>query len=234
MAKVSEIDINIYFRQQGDTSIVSNSMFMSSTPEVLQTARIVNDKDALKRLIDDKSCTYLKAPAGIFTEVTLPVEDIEQNHMKDSLLSVSIGFKRLNDGRFDVHYPLKAPASILMVHKDSLNSFFETQTIYNYTSTFMATLSSNAYSFSNIGNMITLMSKKKAEGIRSNPNWIANHPNWNKVVLVPITASYSTDSYGNSTVSSVVNQMGLSSTRLVGGEGQPIEVKVIFAKFHNK
>ena len=231
MAKVAEIDINIYFRSQGDTSVVYNSFFMSSTPEVLQTTRIVNDKDALQHLIDDKSCTYLKAPAGIFTEVTIPIDDITQFHQNDSLLSVSMSFKRENSGRFDVYYPLKAPASILMVHKDSLNNFFETQTMYNYTSTFMSNLSSNAYTFSNIGNLITLMSKKKADGMKSDPNWTSNHPNWNKAVLVPITAGYTTDSYGNQTVTSVSNQMGLSSTKLVGGENQPIEMKVIFARF---
>ena len=142
-----------------------------------------------------------------------------------------MSFKRENSGRFDVYYPLKAPASILMVHKDSLNNFFETQTMYNYTSTFMSNLSSNAYTFSNIGNLITLMSKKKADGMKSDPNWTSNHPNWNKAVLVPITAGYTTDSYGNQSVTSVSNQMGLSSTKLVGGENQPIEMKVIFARF---
>jgi hypothetical protein len=53
------------------------------------------------------------------------------------------------------------------------------------------------------------------------------------VVLVPIEATYSKDSYGNSTVSYVGNQMGLSSTKLVGGAFSPIEIKVIFARFHD-
>ena len=120
-----------------------------------------------------------------------------------------------------------------MVHKDSLNSFFETQTMYNYVSSYMATLTSNAYTFSNISNLIQLMIDKRNEGIKSDPLWVEHHPNWDKVVLVPIEATYSKDSYGNSTVSFVGNQMGLSSTKLVGGDYSPISVKVIFAKFHD-
>jgi hypothetical protein len=103
--------------------------------------------------------------------------------------------------------------------------------MYNYRSTFMATLASNAYTFNNIGNLVSLIISKKAEGLKTDPYWCENHPNWDKVVLVPVAPTYSTDSYGNSTVTSVVNQMGLSSTRLVGGDFHPIDVDVIFAKF---
>ena len=231
MAKIAEIDINVYFRSKNGDEVQHNSFFLSSTPEVLQTQRVYNDKGALQVLINDNSCTYLKAPAGIFTEVTLPIDDIDEFNQNDSLLSVSMSFQRQNSGRYDLQYPINAPSAVLMVHKDSLNSFFETQTMYNYRSTFMATLASNAYTFSNIGNLVSLIISKKTEGLKTDPYWRENHPNWDKVVLVPIAPTYSSDSYGNQTVTSVVNQMGLSSTRLVGGEHHPIDVNVIFAKF---
>ena len=233
MAKVAEIDLMVYFHSEEADSVKLNSFFLSSTPEVLQTSTIYNDAGALQPLIDDTQGTYLKAPAGIFTEVTLPVDAIDMYNQNDSLLSVSISFQRLNTGRLDLQHPLKAPQSVLMVHKDSLNSFFETQTMYNYVSSYMATLTSNAYTFSNISNLIQLMIDKRNEGVKSDPLWVEHHPNWDKVVLVPIEATYSKDSYGNSTVSFVGNQMGLSSTKLVGGDYSPISVKVIFAKFHD-
>ena len=231
MAKIEEVDLHVFYRRLEDGESAYASIALSSTPEVLQTTRVVNDEGALQRLIDDTSCTYLKAPAGIFTEVTLPVDEIDQYQVNDSLLSVSMSFQRLNSGRYDVQYPINAPSYILMVHKDSLNSFFEKQTMYNYTYSFATSLSSNAYSFSNICNMISLMAMKKNEGLKSDPYWTIKHPNWNKVVLVPIAATLTTDSYNNQTVSGVSNQMGLSSTKLVGGDGHPIEMKVIFAKF---
>lgn len=231
MAKIAEIDLMVYFHSQSGDSILHNSFFLSSTPEVLQTQRVYNDKGALQVLINDNSCTYLKAPAGIFTEVTLPIDDIDEYNQNDSLLSVSMSFQRQNSGRYDLNYPISAPSAVLMVHKDSLNSFFETQTMYNNRSTFMASLSSNAYTFTNIGNLVSLIISKKIEGLKTDPYWCENHPNWDKVVLVPIAPTYSSDSYGNQTITSVVNQMGLSSTRLIGGDNHPIDVNVIFAKF---
>ena len=238
MANIMEIHIQMFysFLTPSDTTAYS-SVYLASTPEVLKTAHIVNDRKALEQLINDNSCTYLKSPAGIFTEVTLPVDEISQAHTNDSLLSVSVNFLRQHSEENSL-YQLNTPSNILMVHKDSLYSFFENKTMYDYKSSFMASLSStNTYSFSSIGNIITLMAQKKAEGLRSDPNWVANHPNWNKVVLVPVstTLKYSSDYYGNttSTVSAIGNQLGLSSTKLIGGADNPIEVKVINAKFND-
>ena len=236
MANILEINMQMYysFKTTSDTTAYT-SIYLSSTPEVLQTTHVVNDRAALEKLVADNSCTYLKSPAGIFTEVTLPVDEITQAHSTDSLLSVSIDFQRQNSSIVSDNQ-LNSPAYILMIQKDSLYTFFENQTMYDYKSSFFASLgSTNAYSFSNIGNMITLMAKQKAEGLKSDANWVANHPDWNKVVLVPVgtTLKYSTDYYGNqtSTISGVHNHMGLSSTKLVGGTNSPIEVKVIYAKF---
>lgn len=230
MANFNDILLRTYFRYTVNDSTYTGYFALASTPEVLQTVTVSNDKDALQRLVDDGSCTYLKSPAGIFTEVTMPVDEITQSHATDSLLSVSIEFKRQNSliESKEVH-PLSAPANILMIQKDSLNSFFEAEKMYDFTSSYMASLSTtNSYSFSNIGNLITLMAQRKKEGLQSDPNWVENHPDWNKVVLVPIETTVSTDK----TITAISNQMGLSSTKLVGGtNGSKIEMKVIYAKF---
>ena len=237
MANIARIDLLAdYQYKYSEDSIYTRSIYLSSTPEVLQTSHIENDKAALERLVADNSCTYLKSPAGIFTEVTLPIDDISQTHATDSLLSVSVTFNRENSDVKNVQFPISTPNYVLMVQKDSLYSFFENKTMYDYTTSFMATLSTNAYTFNNIGNLITQMARQKAEGLKSDANWVAKHPDWNKVVLVPIatTTKTSYDSYGYSstTITDVHNQLGLSSTKLVGGANSPIEVKVIYAKFN--
>ena len=235
MANIMEVDIQAFYRYKNDTTSYTSSVYLTSTPEVIQTQYIQNDRTALEQLVNDNSCTYIKSPAGVYTEVTLPVDEISQAHANDSLLSVSVDFCRQNSSVKGDDYQISTPTNILMVHKDSLYSFFENQTMYDYKSSFMATLSKNVYSFSNIGNMITLMAKQKEDGLKSDPNWVANHPDWNKVVLVPIstTVQYSTSYYTGttSTITGVGNQMGLTSTKLVGGTDTPFEVKVIYAKF---
>ena len=231
MAKFSEIHMRIYYRYKKEDETYITFLGSASTQEVLQTTKITNDKEALRRLVDNNNCTYLKAPSGIFTEVTLPVDEITQSHANDSLLSVSIAFSRENSGLEASPYLLKAPSTIIMLPTDSLQSFFEEDKEYDNKSTFVTTLgTNNNYTFSNIGNLITLLSKNKAAGLASDPDWVNKHPNWNKVMLVPVSVTTSS----SASVAVISNLMGLGSTNLVGGKDHPISMKVIFARFKNE
>ena len=127
---------------------------------------------------------------------------------------------------------MEAPSDIMMLPTDSLKVFFEQEKSYDYKSAFTSTLSTtNSYSFSNIGNLITLMGNRKKKGVESDPDWVSNHPNWNKVMLIPVTETYLNSS---GTESIIENQMGLVSTKLMGGSDTPIDVKVIYGRFNNQ
>lgn len=236
MANLNEIDIRIFYSYRNDKdSIISAYMAMASTPEVLQTTRVINDKEALQSLVNDKSCTYLKTPAGIFTEVTLPVDDIKAKHATDSLLSVGVTFQRLNSELRNSPYVFSAPEYLLMIPRDSLYTFFEHRQTINSKNSFYTILNSmNEYDFSNIDNMISYMSNAKKVGLANDPNWVATHSDWNKVVLVPVTITTAVNTTTSAAgVASVANQMSMTSTRLKGGpNGSDIELKVIYAKFN--
>ena len=106
--------------------------------------KVTNDKEGLERLVSDDNCTYLKAPAGIFTEVTLPVEEIMQDNTSlDYLLSVSMSFERLNSLNPNDKYNFAAPSTILLLPKDSLYSFFEKEKTFDYKRFYVARLSTN-------------------------------------------------------------------------------------------
>ena len=240
MAKLDDIELRVYYHfkksEPSDTAVYYSAMRMASTEEVLQTTKVTNDKEGLNRLIADESCTYLKTPAGIFTEMTLPVEDImSQEHRNDSLLSVSLTLKHINSSMPQNKYLLDEPSSVLMIVKDSLYSFFEKEKTYDYTSAFVTDLAYNSYTFSNIGNLIHLMYQQKFVGELIDPEWEKKHPNWNKVVIVPISSNTNISvTTSASIISALSNEMGLSSTQLVGGPNDPIEVKVIYAKFNDR
>ena len=231
MANVFAISFNIFYNFDKSGTSTKTSIYLATTPEVMQTSHIINDRDALEQLVNDNSCTYIKSPAGIFTEVTLPIDEITAAHANDSLLSVSIAFSRENSGLKASPYLLKAPSTIIMLPTDSLQSFFEEDKEYDNKSTFVTTLgTNNNYTFSNIGNLITLLSKNKAAGLASDPDWVNKHPNWNKVLLVPVSVTTSS----SASVAVISNLMGLGSTKLVGGKDHPISMKVIFARFKNE
>ena len=214
------------------------------TEEVLQLNKIENDTENLEKLAsqDQKKCTYLKSPAGIFTEVTLPIEDIMKGHEKDTLNTASISFPRLNNDNEDAPYNFATPSTILMVQKDSLQSFFEKSKLADNRTSYTASYSNtgsykNAYTFQNIANLVSAMYKNKGKG-----------ENWNKVVLVPVNVITTTQGY-TTVISKINHDMSLASTRLIVGTDDPnkdytkdaktgkkvasgpIRIKVIYSKF---
>jgi len=212
----------------------------SSTNEVLQTITVKNDKAALKNLVESNlDYTYLKTPVGIFTEVTFPVDEIKTSHVKDSLLSVSVSFPRVNNLEPLTNYTFSAPKKVLLIQKDSLNSFFEKNQNYNNKYAFYTTLNKNAYSFSgssDINTLIVKMYNDRQKGLKHDPNWVEKHPNWNKALLVPvgeISISSSSSSTSGTTIA-LMHEMGVSTTRMKRGTlSDPIKLRVIYANFSN-
>lgn len=247
MAKIWNTELIFQYKRQYTTKAkdgVTDSIIVDSlsnrfdgTEEVLQLNKIENDTVKLKQLASqEKNCTYLKSPAGIFTEVTLPIEDIMKGHEKDTLNTATISFPRLNNENEDNPYNFATPSTILMVQKDSLQSFFEKSKLADSRTSYTTSYSStgtykNAYTFQNIANLVSAMYKNKGKG-----------ENWNKVVLVPVNIITTTQ--GHTTVISKINHdMSLASTRLKRGiittdsngkETSPIQIKVIYSKFKEK
>lgn len=230
-AKVTNIGLRTFYKIKGDTTDINTSYTLAGTREVLQTTLITNNQEAINKLAEETEHTYLKTPAGLFTEVTLPVKEIMNGHVGDSLIAARISFQRLNSESsnprlFDI------PSSIMMIEKDSLTSFFENNevpdgqssyyTTYNYEGS--SYVGNNTYNFINISALITKMWNNLQNG---GDNWEQSHPNWNKVLLVPIT-------YDSSASTNAEHTLSLTSTRLVGGSNNPndpIKIDVVYAKF---
>ena len=229
----------VFYSYKEDSVEYTSYLLSASTDEVLQTITVKNDKAALKQLVETQSeCTYLKSPAGIFTEVTLPVDEIKSSHKNDSLLSASVSFNRINNYEPLSSYTFSAPKKLLLIQKDSINTFFENKLNYNNKYAFYTTLNKNAYSYSSssdLNNLIVKMYNDRAEGLKKDPNWVEKHPDWNKAMLIPVgeySITSSTSSSGTTPIA-LMHEMGLTFTRLKRGTVQdPIKIKVIYAKFN--
>lgn len=75
MAYIRSSQMNVYYTIHDSIDHSSYNSF-AGTEEMRQVTRIVADNDRLDQLTDDPSCTYVKSPAGLFTELTLPVEEV--------------------------------------------------------------------------------------------------------------------------------------------------------------
>lgn len=249
MAKIWNTELIFYWTRhktinKDSTAVSIGYNRFDGTEEVLQLNKIENDTENLKKLAskDQEKCTYLKSPAGIFTEVTLPIEDIMKGHEKDTLNTATISFPRLNNENEDNPYNFATPSTILMVQKDSLQSFFEKSKLADSRTSYTTSYSStgtykNAYTFQNIANLVSAMYKNKGKG-----------ENWNKVVLVPVNVITTTQGY-TTVISKINHDMSLASTRLIVGTDDPnkdyttdektgkkvasgpIRIKVIYSKF---
>ena len=252
MAKIWNTELIFYWTRQKtikkkdgvtDSTVVGIGYNrFDGTEEVLQLNKIENDTKNLENLASQKDWTYLKSPAGIFTEVTLPIDDIMKGHEKDTLNTATISFPRLNNENEDNPYNFATPSTILMVQKDSLQSFFEKSKLADNRTSYTTSYSStgtykNAYTFQNIANLVSAMYKNKGKG-----------ENWNKVVLVPVNVITTTQGY-TTVISKINHDMSLASTRLIVGTDDPdkdyttdkktgkkvasgpIRIKVIYSKF---
>lgn len=215
---------------------VSSTSFLG-TEEVLQTTNITNDNNTIDRLVEDESCTYLKTPAGIFTEMTLPVDDIMRNHENDTINIAKVTLTRYNNNSKGSDYQLAAPKTLLMIPLDSIDTFFDKEKVMDNRTSFITSedASGNKYTFNNISGMITYMAGVKKEQMSKNPNWVNEHPGWNKVVVIPVTV---TQSSTTSQVVKIVHDMSITSARLVKGigddEDNPVQISVIYSKFSDK
>ena len=239
MSEIVSTRLSVYYiyEDKDDQGVLYDNTVFYSTEEVLQTTHITNDEDRISEMAAETEWTYLKTPAGIYTEVTLPIEKIKLNHENDTLSSAKVVFHKMNDKTELSEKLLKDPTTLLMVPKDSLTGFFEKHQTPDNVTSYVATLNSsyNSYTFNNISTLINVLYERKMVG---GANYTTEHPNWNKVVLIPVQTSSTTASTYNgtttsSTISAVNNEMSITSSRLVGGPDNPrdpIRISVIYNK----
>lgn len=238
MANIYVSELYVYFRyneiledSEGNDSIATYTGYtrLDGTEEVLQTNKITNDNDRIAELAADESCTYVKSPAGIFTEVTLPVDEIMNGHEQDSLNTAKMVIQRINNQ--DSEYNFDVPSYLMILPKDSLETFFENSQLVNYETSFLASYNKNssgstknAYTFNNISGLITDMYKNKGKS-----------ENWNKAIILPVKVYTSTSSYSSSEViTKMTHDMSLSSSKLVRGtEENPIKISVVYSRFEH-
>ncbi len=203
-------------------SLVNGSTIFAATKEVIQANHFQNS-DRLKELVEEKDYTYLKTPAGIFTEVTLPIEEIAEMHMRDTLNAASITFTRYNE-KSESKYPMGIPQTLLMVRKCDMHKFFEKNETYDGQTSFIAQYvgsseTANTYSFPNISPLITQCINEKQAS--------KNDADWNKVVLIPVK----TETDSNGSIIGLKSNLDMESACLVGGEKNPIKMQILYTTF---
>lgn len=237
MLSVDVSTLNIYFnfydKVKRDSTCSALARF-AATPEVIQSTQFSNDD--MQSLVEEDDCTYLKTPAGIMTVAQLPINEIYQNHETDSVSRAQLTFTRLNNTKPSTQ-SLGIPQSLLLVRKADATSFFKKRSVADSKTSYTTSYSStyNTYTFNNICRLISLCRKEKLAGMKAEnlteQEWEQKHPDWNKVVLIPVSISTATDTNGETHQVSVTHDMSMNSIRLQGGANTPIKMQVIYSRF---
>ncbi len=220
-------------KSTGKDSIIYNGRSFTATREVVQSNRLENDEEAIQKCIDETDWTYLKSPAGIFTQATLPVSKIAETLQGDTLNAVKLGIPIYNQSS-DKKFGMSVPKSVLLIRKKYKDTFFEknklsdgiTSVLFDYSS---YTSSFNEYTYNNITQLINdcladgerEAAEKELQEKQEMTIQITNskgevedktvysieeweqYSDWNKVLLIPVLVTK--DSSSSSSSSQVIS-----------------------------
>lgn len=171
LLKIFDVSLEFKYKFTYEEKDSIATSFLSARNDVKQACQYVEEnKLPLDQLNLDAS--YVKSPAGVYSQYTLPVKEIANK----------IGDKKINTVRFAVsaypkeegRYALNAPHTMMLIRKDSLENFFQksknVEAPYSFKATYEA---NNTYNFGDISPLIR-------SGLKENPEKDI------EVVLVPI------------------------------------------------
>lgn len=216
----------------------------ATTEEVIQNTSVTN-KVPVEILNKSNEYTYVKSPATIFTEGAFPVSEIFAGHEKDSINNARLTIRQYRE-QMQEEGGLEVPKQLLLVSKSEMKSFFEKNKLPDNRTSFLSTLTKGAYTFHNVGNLIGRLRalRDQQSGVLPEDNmqqrqlkysvWEAKNPDWNKFVLVPVSAEYTVNQQDKTLVLRRLRHlMKMGSVKLEGGTHKGVELHVMYTSFHN-
>lgn len=237
-----------YKAKDGKDSTYYAYRAFASTREVIQANQLQNNSQVIKDLIEKEenwNCTYLKTPAGIFTQATLPIKEISEELEGDTLNAVKLTFANYNQ-KSDTKFGMSIPSNIMLIRKKDKDAFFAKNQLSDGVSSFLTshTKSSNQYVFSNITKLInacindrkeaekairekgkvevkvynTATEKDEIKTVSTLSDW-ETLTEWNKAVLIPVLVTRDSNNYGQEgNVISIQHDLKPGYVRLKGGK----------------
>lgn len=230
----SVLEVNFKYLEPGDSVVSSVVAEFSGNNEVMQINSFKNGNQNV--LLDDNTCTYIRTPFGVLTEVELPVDEMKKGG-NVMLNSASLSFHKVNVEQ--PYYPAGTPSRLLLIRKDELQKFFDRNNNADKVSSYATTFSTkyNNYTFNNIAKLVELCYVEREDWLKSNgyeadvagfAAYESAFPNWNKVVLIPVKPKVDS----NNSIVGYILDINVNQIKLLGGEsGDRIKIKTIYTSF---
>lgn len=230
----SVLEVNFKYINNEDTVPKMESL-MAEFPSNTEVMQLNSFKwSNLDSQLTNDSCTWIRSPFGLLTEITLPVDDMRDNEyvLNSAMLRLSTAVTPAS------RFKPTTPAVLLLIRKGLAGDFLSRNSMTDKVESFATGYSSKygTYTYDNIAAMVEKMYSDRAEWLEQNgmtadaagfAAYQAAMPDWNKVLLIPVT--YSQDSRGNATSYSI--DIRMHQVKLLGGNSNPIKIKTIRSKF---
>ena len=239
---VDSLGVKLKKNNGEDSLYYSMATVFASTKEVIQANQLKNS-DKLKELAEQQTeFTYLRSPAGIFTQGALPYDEINEKLSGDTLNAVKLTFTNYNEDSNKYKFGMSAPGTVLLLRKKDLKTFFEENKLTDNITSFIAThnsVATNQYTFNNIARLVTTcINEKKAAKEKAGPSW--DEAKWiddNKVLLIPVSITYDSSST-TPTMTGIQHNLAPSYAKLKGGPAKvgdevktPLILEVTYTTF---
>lgn len=230
-----------------DSLFYSTNTIFASTKEVIQANQFLNSKELEEIAESEKGWTYIKSPAGIFTQASMPYDDIFKELSQDTLNAVKLTFTNYNEDK-NYKFSMSPPNNVLLIRKQDLKKFFEENKVVNNITSFTVphnNIATNQYTFRNIARLVTSCinekqaARKKAKEeagtawneMKWETDWKAQNKDWDKVLLIPVNIIYDNTSKDKK-ITGIQNDLKPGYAKLKGGlDGGPLQIEVTFTRF---
>lgn len=206
-------------------TIRTSTFSLAVTDEVMQLNSIKN-KNPKELFVEGTGATYLKTPAGVYTEVTLPIKQIKANMDAKKFKTINtalFNLKGYTERESTASYELGRPTYLLLINKDSIDSFFSSRQLSYGISNILSgrRTSNNVYSFSNISRLINTYMNMNLD---KDPVF----------AVIPVDRRYvvESDSQGNQSekVVGITNYLQ-PSTSIIRSDPQNMRLELVYSKF---
>lgn len=230
----------------------------AATREIIQANAFNSDEDKIKEKVDEREWTYLKTPAGIYTQVSLPLNDIREKLSQDTLNVVKLALTNYNQSNDKNKYDfsMNIPSYVLLVREKEKESFFQDNKINDDVTSYIAqhnAINNNQYVFSNLSRLINTCLAERAAAVTALKNdgkiegildvdtgtpvttieaW-EKATSWDKVAIIPVTITRDKNTSTTSgSIISILNDLKPGYTKLKGGlDSPPLSLEVIYTSF---
>ncbi|MDN4753055.1 DUF4270 domain-containing protein [Porphyromonadaceae bacterium W3.11] len=217
---------------------VTKTQELVHTSEVPQLSRFANGdlKKLIKKAENDTDYTYIKSPAGVLTQITIPTEGIRQllegapEGYERILNSVQLSILGENQPSQDENgevnrYALPAPEDLLLIPEDSVKTFFsreltDLQRPYTAFLSQKSIQTSMSFDFGNISSVVLKHIENKDNVGKDLKLWV-----------VPVDKTVSQAQGSSSTTSSISNLVFPAAIKIRSNEeNRTIKVYVVERK----